>query len=280
MQGDVARPQARERSHPAVLIGVSLWRMAVIASALIGFLAALETMNDPWQGLSQLASLYTAIVFGVLLLWPLLTLGRQYEPRSPWIRGGTTILLLLVSGVYMAMMGGDVSETWSLFEHVITPLMVFLDWIFAGRSTARVKWWHPLTWPVVPLAYWIYYVAEDIGLYGGMFSPEDEDFGLTFPGFLAGVIVTGYLLYGIGKIRKAASSDQQGPPPQQPGWQPGYPQPMHPQPMHPQGYGPVQQQMPQAQPQFQQHPSEPFVQPGQPQPPVPYGPGPQPGPPR
>lgn len=265
-QAYVQSPSRPSRVHPGVLLGVTAWRLLIIAFALIGFFAALEDLGNPWPGLSLQASLFTAIVYGVLVLWPLFTLGRSHEPSSSWLRGGTAVLLLLVMIVYMTFMEGDVDETWSLFEHVLTPLIVTIDWIAVGKGASRVKWWHPLTWITIPLAYLVYYIADDLNMYGGMLRPDDDEFAMMASGLLGLTVVLGFVLYGIGKLRKAASSGQQSPPPQQP--------------VHPQAYG-AQQQMPQGRQHFQQ-PSGPHVQPGQPQPqqPVPYGPGPQSGPPR
>ncbi|EHR62831.1 hypothetical protein [Saccharomonospora cyanea] len=80
-----------------------------------------------------------------LLLYPAFTGGRRHEPNSPWLRGATAVLLLLVPGTFLTLMGGDLSETGSLFEHLPTPLVVLVDWIAVGRGQAAVMWWHPIT---------------------------------------------------------------------------------------------------------------------------------------
>lgn len=227
-----------------VLLGVTAWRLLVIAFALIGFFAALEELGNPWPGLSLQASLFTAVVYFVLLLWPLFTLGRSHEPSSSWLRGATTVLLLLVMIVYLTIMEGDVDETWSLFEHVLTPLIVLVDWIAVGKGATRAKWWHPLTWIVLPLAYLLYLIVSEVDMYGGMFSPDSDEFAGMVSGLLGLTLVLGFVLYGLGKLRKAIAASNQRPqqppwqpaPPQQP-WvqhpqQPGYPPPQH--PGHPQ----------------------------------------------
>src|SRR5690606_13562689 len=104
--------------------------------------------------------------------------GRSHEPATPWIRGGTAVLLLLVMAVYMTMLGGDVSETWSLFEHLLTPLVVFVDACFVSASAARAKWWFPFTWVSLPLCYLIYYIADGLNMYGGMLNPDNDDFAI------------------------------------------------------------------------------------------------------
>ncbi len=131
------------RAGAGVLTGVTLWRLVVAAFGFIGFGAAAATMSDPWPGLSQQASLLTGVVYAGLALYPLLVGGRAHEPSSPWLRGALTVLLLLVSVTFLTGMGGDLDSTWSLFEHLLTPLVVFVDWVAVGRNQAAVRWWHP-----------------------------------------------------------------------------------------------------------------------------------------
>lgn len=189
------------RIRPGVLLGVTLWRLLIVAFALIGVIAAVQQDGNPWPGLSLQASLFTAIVYGVLMLWPLFTLGRSHEPPSAWIRGGTAVLLLLVMSVYMTLLDGDLSETWSLFEHLLTPLVVFADACFVGASAARMKWWFPFTWVSLPLAYLIYYIADDLKMYGGMLRPDSDKFFVYVPVLLVVTIALGFVVFGLGKLR-------------------------------------------------------------------------------
>jgi hypothetical protein len=242
-------PQAyappQPRVHPGVLLGVTVWRLLIVAFALIGAFAALEDLGNPWPGLSLQASLFTAGVYAVLALWPLFTLGRSHEPASSWLRGGTTVLLLLVMIVYLTIMEGDVDETWSLFEHVLTPLIVLVDWVAVGKGAARAKWWHPLTWTVFPLAYLLYLIVSEVDMYGGMFSPDSDEFAGMVSGLLGLTLALGFALYGLGKLRGAFAAQvrqqpQQWPQPgswQQPHWQ----QPVQQQPVAPGQHWPPRQ---------------------------------------
>jgi len=189
------------------LLGGSLWRLAIVVCSFIGFGAAVAEFNDPWQGLSQQASLLNGVVYLGLLVYPLFG-GRRGEPVSSWLRGAMAVLMLLVAGTYLTIMEGPVDETWSLFEHVLTPLVVLIDWIAVGRT---VRWWYPLTWLVFPLAYLIYFVAADVRLYRGFLNPDDSSFTGTVVGFLAGLLAVGYLLLGIAKARVRASYAGGGP---------------------------------------------------------------------
>jgi hypothetical protein len=209
------------RVSAGVLVGVSVWRLVIVAFAFIGFGAAVGDLNDPWPGLSQQASLLAGVVYLGLLLYPLFTQGRRHEPRSPWPRGAMTVLLMLVGVTYLTIMAGDIDETWSLFEHLLTPLVVLIDWIAVGRNQANARWWHPLTWVVFPLAYLVYFLAAEVDLYGSFFDPDDSGFAGTVAGFLVAVVAVGYLLYGIGKLKAMIAADTR-PGPRSGPWQQPY----------------------------------------------------------
>lgn len=197
------RQPPRPPVRPVVLVGVSLWRLAIIGCALYGFSDA-TGWSANFEGLSQQASLATAIIYTGLLLYPVFTGGRQHEPKSPWLRGATTVLLLLVAGTFFGIMGGDFD--YLPFEHVYTPLIVLVDWLFVGRNQVAAKWWHPLTWIAFPLAYLVYFLAG--GIYESLYSfldPDGAEFAGMVGGLLVGVIVIGYLLYGAGKLKGAVS---------------------------------------------------------------------------
>ncbi|MCP3805470.1 hypothetical protein NLX83_40015 [Allokutzneria sp. A3M-2-11 16] len=298
-----------QRVSPGVLAGVSAWRLLIVVFALYGFSDATGWTKN-WAGLSQQASLATGIIYTFLLLYPLFTGGRRHEPESPWLRGATTVLLLLVMGTFFGVMGGDFDE--QPFEHVWTPLVVLIDWIFVGRNQARTKWWYPLTWIAFPLAYLVYFLSAEVyrKLYKFL-NPTKSGFAGTIIGFLLAVIAVGFLLYGLAKLRemfagRSLATQPQGPSPisapfpaQGPGFgpqpgpgqagygpQPGYgPPPTGPQPAYgpplsgPQpAYGPP---LSGPQPGYGPPPTGPQAVPGPPPgqgPPPGYGP--PPGPPR
>jgi hypothetical protein len=205
---------------PTVLVGVSLWRLAIVGCALYGFSDA-TGWSENFEGLSQQASLATAIIYTGLLLYPVFTGGRRHEPRSPWLRGATTVLLLLVAGTFFGIMEGDAD--YLPFEHIYTPLIVLVDWLFVGRNQAAAKWWHPLTWIAFPLAYLVYFLAG--GIYKSLYDfldPDGDEFAAMVGGLLVGVIVIGYLLYGTAKLKAAiGGADRPTQPPYHPQY--GYP---------------------------------------------------------
>jgi CDP-diglyceride synthetase len=196
------------RVGAGVLAGVTAWRLAVAACAFIGLAGALSAMSDPWPALSQQASLFAGVVYVGLALYPLFTGGRAHEPRSPWLRGATAVLLLLVCVTYLAVIDGSLDSTWSMFEHLVTPLAVLADFLLVGRNQVNVRWWHPLTWVVFPAAYLAYFVAADPGLYGSFLDPHAADFLGVVAAFLLAIVAAGYVLYGVAKAAGAVRTRQ------------------------------------------------------------------------
>jgi hypothetical protein len=90
-----APPGPQPRVPAGVLAGVTLWRLTIVVFACVGFfsLVADVGLESAVPGLSQQASLFTAIVYTGLLLYPACSGGRRHEPRSPWWRGATAVLM-------------------------------------------------------------------------------------------------------------------------------------------------------------------------------------------
>jgi hypothetical protein len=201
-----------------VLVGVSLWRLLIIACAGTGFGLALASSGDvssALPALSQQASLLTAVCYAVLLLYPACTGGQRHEPVTPWLRGALVVLLALVSITFLTLLGGGLDETWSLFEHLITPLAVLADWLFVGRDQRAARWWFPITWLAFPLAYLLFYIAY-VG--GGepiypFLDPGASDFFGIVAAFLGAVLAFGFLVYGTGKLKGAISDSTARPVP-------------------------------------------------------------------
>ncbi|MFB9903767.1 hypothetical protein [Allokutzneria oryzae] len=224
-----------QRVNPGVLAGVSAWRLLIAVFALYGFSDATGWTRN-FEGLSQQASLFTGIVYIGLLLYPLFTRGQRHEPESPWLRGATTVLLLLVMGTFFGVMGGSLKS--QPFEHLWTPLVVLIDWIFVGRNQARTKWWHPLTWIAFPLAYLVYFLSAEVyrSLYRFL-NPTKSGFAVTVLVFLVAVIAVGYALYGIAKLKTVIAGQNHTVPPQ--GYGPPAPQQNYGPPASPPfGFGP------------------------------------------
>ncbi|MBP2330234.1 multisubunit Na+/H+ antiporter MnhE subunit [Kibdelosporangium banguiense] len=168
-----------------------------------GFFVAVSRLNDPLIALSQQASLLTGLGYTWLAVYPLVK-GRP-EPRSPWLRGALTVLLMLVCVTYMTLLGGNLSRVDSLFEHMITPVAVLADFLLVGRNQRAVRWWYPVTWLGYPLLYLIYYVAADLTLYGRFLNPGRPSFPGVVAGFIVALTALGYLLYAFGRAKTRIS---------------------------------------------------------------------------
>jgi hypothetical protein len=167
-------------------------RLVVAACAFVGVGFAAATLRDPWPALSQQASLFAGLVYLALAV-----AGARAARVAGWLRGATTVLLLLVCLTYLTVIEGDLYSVSSLFEHLLTPVAALADWILVGRAAVVVRWWYPLSWVLLPLLYLIYFLLADLRLYRGFLDPASADFAPTVALFLVAVIAAGYLLYGI-----------------------------------------------------------------------------------
>ena len=175
---------------------LSAWRLLVATSAFVGFGFAVATLVEPWRALSQQASLLTGLVYLALAVAP-----DRAERLATWLRGAMAVLLMLVCVTYLTLLDGDLDSTASLFEHLLTPVLVLADWVVAGR-TRGVRWWYPLSWVAFPTAYLAYFLLADVQLYHSILDPAaGADFTRTVGEFLLAVIVAGYVLYGVAKVR-------------------------------------------------------------------------------
>ena len=172
------------------------WRLFVATCAVLGVGFAATELDLWWEGLSQQASVLTAFVYFALAGAGLL----RPETEWAWLRGAMSTLLVLVGGAYLTLMSGDLTEPWSLLEHVVVPILVVVDYLVVGRT--RGRWWWPATWTALPLAYLVYYVYGDVLLYDFL-DPYAPDYQATVVGFLAATVAIGFLLLALARARQS-----------------------------------------------------------------------------
>ncbi|GAB3742383.1 Pr6Pr family membrane protein [Microlunatus parietis] len=271
-----------KKPNPAFVILTALWRIGIAVCAFAGWwLYGHDPEELPF--LTQSGNLLVAIVFlGLAFYYPIASFATGREPGRGKLRGMMTLLLVIVGGTYVGVMEGDLEELHNLLTHVVTPLLVLLDWCFIGRSQNRARWWHPFIWILVPAVWMIGYTLTDgyEWVRGGsplysFLNPERSSFPMVALGMVVAGLVAGFLLYGIAKIKNALSRAVRGPEqPEQPQRPPNpYPQQLPQQqwggpPQQPGPYQPVPQQG------YPPAPQQPLPQQPVPQQPGPYPPGP------
>ncbi|WP_236554297.1 hypothetical protein [Nocardioides sp. AX2bis] len=170
---------------PSPLLLVA-WRLTVAASGLLGVVLAAQVYDVWWTALSQLANLAVAGTYAALAV--LAAAGR--DTGRSWLPGALAATMCLVALAYLPQQNGNLLTAWSLLEHVVTPVLVVLDYVL-GRRRAAARWWHPLTWTIAPLAYLAWYVSADLAVYDAL----DPGRPLVMTGQ---VVVLGAVLVGCG----------------------------------------------------------------------------------
>ncbi|WP_028659884.1 hypothetical protein [Nocardioides insulae] len=174
---------------------VVLWRLVVAGCAAAGVVLAAREYDVWWTALSQLANLTVAVAFLGLAV---------AEPRTPWLRGGLVTLMLLVGLAYLPMQNGNLTQTWSLLEHVVTPALVVADFLLVGRNHHQMRWWYPLSWLAPPAAYLAWYVGGDLGVYAALDPARPSSFTLHVAVLVGLVLGCGFALYREGLRRGRA----------------------------------------------------------------------------
>ncbi|HEY1175927.1 MAG TPA: hypothetical protein VGF17_07190 [Phytomonospora sp.] len=186
------------RPQPVVLALLTLWRMGVAACGLVGVYLVVSEVDDLYY-LSQLGSLAVGIVYIGLALVPVFTMGRRHEPPSSWLRGAMAVVMSLIAVTSIVLLDPALDEPGFLLEHLVTPIVVVVDFVFVGRGQFRTRAWEPLTWVAFPLAYFVFLLSTGVQAYTSIFDTESSRFVPTVLGFFGALIVGGYVLYGLAK---------------------------------------------------------------------------------
>ena len=185
------------RPSVATLVAVTAWRLA-IGGAALSFAAGGKDETMAPESLSYLSNVGVGVGFLALAAYPLLVGGRRHEPRSAWLRGALTVMMVLVAAVFIGGMGGEADG-----PHAVTPALVLVDWLFVGRSQFRTRWWEPPTWIAFLLAYLFYHRANDLGLYPDILG--EDQIGTMVPIMLGFSVVLAYVLHGAALLRRSVS---------------------------------------------------------------------------
>lgn len=135
------------------------------------------------------------------------------------IMGALTIMIILTGLVYnilltrmMPDLGSYSSSSLSnRLLHVVSPLMVFVDWLFFVDKK-KLSRFAPLSWIVIPLVYWVFTIVRaELGdpLMTGSYYPypfiDIDQFGIPYvltyvAGLIVVFIVLGYLMLALNHI--------------------------------------------------------------------------------
>lgn len=166
------------------------WWLVVATCGLFGFGLAAQRFEHAWQGAGQLASLGAGLAYFVLALVSIVRAGTEWA----WLRGALATTLVVVGGSYVVLVGGDTAHGYSLLEHVVVPLLVVVDYVVVAGTPGR-RWW-PLTWLLLPLAYLVYYVSDELVLYDFL-DPYSPGYRGTVLEYLLAATLIGYVLWGL-----------------------------------------------------------------------------------
>ena len=186
-------------------------RVAIVATILLAFLITATTSRSGlWWRFSTFTyevNLFAAAYFLWALIRPAAAKGM------PGLRGAV-VLYVVVAGVIWNLFLTEMSMGYSvqnIMLHIVSPILVGLDWLLIGRSQNRVTWWHPLAWLGYPLLYLIailVYLNSERGRFLYYFLDVDQ-IGLS--GLARNVVLLaigfaalGYLVLGIGRLAVAA----------------------------------------------------------------------------
>lgn len=175
------------------------WRLLVAASGLTGVTLAVIEFDGGLGALSQQASLGAGLLY--------LILAAQRPERagagSAWARGAMASILALVAIGYAVLLRPDYGPAYSFLEHILTPALVVVDVLVVQRRSGR--WWWPLSWALVPIAYLVYYLAADLDIYGFL-DPAGDTFAATLVGLVGGFLLIAYALLGLMNARDAGAA--------------------------------------------------------------------------
>jgi hypothetical protein len=173
------------------------WRLVVATVALAGFGLASGALDTPFQELGTLACLATGLIYLALAVAGLVSPAVSWA----WARGAVATVLLLVGVTHLFFVDGGAAPGWPLLERVVTPLLVVLD--VALLPGARGAWWWPVTWVLLPVAYFGYHRFAELTVYDAL-DPYATDYGATLAGLLALAVALAFLVFSLVRLRQSA----------------------------------------------------------------------------
>jgi hypothetical protein len=171
------------------------WRLFLASCAILAVGNTATTLDLWWEGLGQQAVVAVALVY-FTLAW----VGLVWPARSwPWLRGALATSLVLATAAHL-FEGGSLNSAWAPLVHLAVPVLVVADYLTVGRSAG--KWWWPLTWALLPLAYLVYYAGSGL-LFYEFLDPFGDYYQFSVLGFLLAGAAIGFVLFGLAGGRQS-----------------------------------------------------------------------------
>jgi len=195
----MGRPGEQRIAAGASLTALTAWRSLVALSAVVGVVLAAIRYDVWWTALSQLASMAVFLAYTGFAAYPHLAGTGRHEPPSAWLRGALATLMVLVGSAYLVVTSGDLTAAYSVFEHLVTPMLVVADFLVVGSNQQALRWWHPLTWLVPPAAYLAWYVVDDLGVYVALDPSAGPAFTMRVGLLCTATLAAGLVLVALGR---------------------------------------------------------------------------------
>lgn len=203
--------ESTQLSGPGRTPAALVLRAPIVANILLAFVIVSGTSRSGlWWRFSTFTYEANALA-AAYFLWALLRPGAARQ--RPGLRGAI-VLYVVVAGLIwnLFLTGASMGYTpQNILLHIVSPILVGLDWLLIGRGPERLAWWHPLAWLGYPLLYLIgvlIYINSQRGRFLYYFLDIDQ-IGLTGlarnVALLAiGFAALGYLVLGGGRLAVAA----------------------------------------------------------------------------
>lgn len=195
-----------------VLWSTWLWRLALTVISGYGMWLMLVDVRsgiDFVEHILYFTELSTAMVFLVNLcsvMRPLVMHGpnrHRLEGKYGWFRGVASSMTVLTGIVYATLLGAEYPDLSGKIAHIVCPILMALDWFFAGCNQTRLRWFIPLSWGVVLVPYfWLY--AWDTNYFGrpmyDFLDPNAGDWWMWVAIMVAVYFALSYLLLYLAKV--------------------------------------------------------------------------------
>lgn len=170
--------QPSPRTSQAILAVI---RLPIIAAAAVGWFAAMTSdghfVGADWMYFSECSTFMVGLVQLVALVDGL-TVNRLGRPLRI-LRGATTSYALVTLLIYATLLAADYASLDSKLEHLAVPILALAEWLIVP-PLLKLRWFVPLLWTLIPLAYLPLYVYA-CGVFGeplyDFLDPRAGDFG-------------------------------------------------------------------------------------------------------